>query len=185
MDPPLCIQRCSSSLTPMQILRMLRHGGNLTLWRDIGRFFLSWGYIQISLNNTYRGIVKNRQQHGHLRDSDEFITSSSLVPMLATRSLSQNTPKPRESARATSTRCTVCYFYQKIVPCANISIPASRPGQRLVGHRSCLLQRTSLTNKSLKQRGRAEVTCCSTMVSKWNDCWLLRVMNEYILCARW
>jgi hypothetical protein len=60
--PPLCIQRCSSSLTPIQILRMLRHGGNLTLWRDIGRFFLSWGYIEISLNNTYTGIVKNRRQ---------------------------------------------------------------------------------------------------------------------------
>ena len=72
-------------------------------------------------------------------------------------------------------------FLSKIVPSENIWIPANRPGQRLVGRRSCLLQHTSITNKSLKQRGRAEVTCFSKMVSKWNDWWLLRVMIEYIL----
>ena len=115
--------------------------------------------------HTYLGIIKIADNQRHHCDSDEFITSSSLAPMLATRSLSQNTPKPCKCTRATSTRCTVCYFYQKIVPCVNISIPASRPRRRLVGRRSYLLQHTSLTNKSLKQRGRAEVTCCSKMVS--------------------
>ena len=60
--PPLCIQMCSSSLNPIQIPRMLRHGGNLKLWRDIGRIFLTWGYIEISPNNRSIGIAKKRRQ---------------------------------------------------------------------------------------------------------------------------
>ena len=43
--PPLCIQMCSSSLKSIQIPAMLHHGGNLRLWRDIGHFLVSWGYI--------------------------------------------------------------------------------------------------------------------------------------------
>jgi len=112
MDTPHCNQRCSSSLTPIQILQMFHHGGSLRRWP----IFLSLGYIEMSPNKTYMGIVKNRQNHGHPREGDEFITSSSLTPMLVTRSLLQNTPKPRECPRATSTRCTVCYSYQKLSP---------------------------------------------------------------------
>jgi hypothetical protein len=60
--PPLCIQMCSSGLKSMQILPMSCHGSNLKLWCDIGRFFLLWGYIEISPNNAFMGIIKIGQQ---------------------------------------------------------------------------------------------------------------------------
>ena len=62
MDPPFCIQMCSSSLKQMQILPMLLHRGNLKLWHDIGWIFVSWGYIEISPNNTSMGSIKNCPQ---------------------------------------------------------------------------------------------------------------------------
>ena len=65
MDPPLCIPMFYSSVKPTQILRMLRHGGSIKMWRDSGHFFVSWGYTEISQNNASTAIIKNYTNHEH------------------------------------------------------------------------------------------------------------------------
>jgi hypothetical protein len=134
-----CIQRCSSSLKPMQILRMLCHGGNLKLWRDISRFFVSWGYIKISPNNTSTGIVKNWQQPWTSPQQQWihhfFITCTHVShPIFVAQH-----PQTTRICQGDKHVLHCLFFLWEMVPWANILIPAIRLGQQLVGHHSCLL----------------------------------------------
>ena len=106
-----------------------------------------------------------------------------LVSMLNTCSSSHNTPTPCKHGRMTSTCPTVVFFFGKIVPRVNILIQAIRVGQRFVGHQSCFLYRTFLTSNVPKATQMCRVKMVLKMVRTWNDCWLLRVMNEYILSS--
>jgi len=116
--PPFCIQMCSSSLKPIQIPAMLRHGGTLKVWHDIGCFWYHGGTLRYSQITGPRASEKIDDNHEHFRNSDEFIISSSLVPILPMRSSSHNTPTPRKCDRATSTHRNVC-FLSNIVPPGN------------------------------------------------------------------
>ena len=108
--PPLCIQRCSSSWTPMQILQILCHGGNLKLWRDIARFFVSWGYIEISPNNVFTGITKIGRKPWTWPQSpwihQLFIVHAHFNHPNSLR----NTPKPCECGNVTRSHRTVCFL---------------------------------------------------------------------------
>ncbi len=116
MDPPpLCIPMFSSNVKPMQILPMLRHGGNIKIWCDIGRFFVSWGYAKVSPNNTYMGTEKNHDNHEH-RSKKRWIHRFLLPGTHLNHPISSpDTPKSRECGRATSTRSKI-FFSSKIVP---------------------------------------------------------------------
>ena len=179
--PPTLYKRCSSSLKPMHILLMLCHGGKLKVWCDIGRFFASWGCIKISLNNTSTGILQNWQQpwtsSQHRWIHHFFIIRAHVNHPIFVAQHSQ-TSRMHQSDKHSS-HCL--FLLRKVISWADISIPVIWLGRRLVVCCSWLLYCTSLTNKSLKLCGHAEITWCSKMLSKWNDCWLLHVMNEYIL----
>jgi hypothetical protein len=136
---PLCIQMCSSSLKPMQILWMLYHGGNLKFWCDIGHFFVWWGHIETSPNNTTMGIVKiwwqpwTSPQQWWIHQF--FITCAHVNhPNFSTQ---HRHPKPSKWGRATNT-CHAA-FLSKVVPWVKILIEVIRLGQRLVGSHSCPL----------------------------------------------
>ena len=139
LTPPLCIQRCSSNLTPMQILQMLRHGGNLKLWCDIGQFFVLWRYNEISPNNTSMGIVKNWRQRWTLSQQQWIHPFFIACTHISHPIFAAHHPQTMQIHQGDKHSLHCLFFLWKIVPWANISMPAIWPGRRLVGHRSCLL----------------------------------------------
>jgi hypothetical protein len=136
--PPFWFQMCSSSLKPMQIPAMLRHGGNLRLWRDIGRFSVSWGDIEISPNNRSTGIGKKSRQlwtSPQQRWTHQFLARRAHVNH--PNFIAQHST-PRECDGATRTR-RADFFSQKLSPGCRILIPAIRPWRWLVSRRSFVL----------------------------------------------
>ena len=143
--------------------------------------FVWWGYIEISSNNTSTGTVKNLWQPwtSLYINSDEFISSLSLAPMLTTRTSAHNTPKPCGCSRATNIRRTV--FFTKNCPLGKNLDWSDLAGTR--ARRQPFLPLIMLVPH--KHVPRALWMCryvrCLKMVSILNDCWLLHVINEYIL----
>ena len=93
------------------------------------------------------------ENHEHGRNLHEFISSSSSMPILTTRTHRATLPN-HANAATRQDLITLSVFKSKIVLRVNISIPAIRSGRRLAGRHSCLLSNPPLMRTSLNHRAR-------------------------------
>ncbi len=76
---------------------------------------------------------------------------------------------------------TVCFFNRKLLVVKYLN---SSDLVGMTSHRPPFLPLIwpAPHENILKSSQMLQVVWCSKMISTWNDCWLLCVMNEYILC---
>ena len=135
MDPPLCIPMFSSCAKPMQILPMLRHGGNIKIWRSIGWFFVSWGYTEKFPQNASTDIIKIRPQRWtspeRVMDSSVSRTSRPYKPP----ELQHTTPPHHTNAAGQKEIIAHCVFIMTCPWGDSTETTASRlPDLRLMWH---------------------------------------------------
>ena len=154
MDPPHFEFKCSPPVwNQYKFCQCYATGATLSCGVTLADFLCRGGTLRYPQITCSRASQKLDEYHEHGRNLHEFISSSSSMPILTTRTHRATLPN-HANAATRQDLITLSVFNSKIVLWVNISIPAIRSGRRLAGRHSCLLSNPPLTRTSLNHRAR-------------------------------